>query len=247
MIFDYWLDPLSDESNKDFPPFLNSFDADMRIYVLVSHHHKDHFNRRIFLWEKRFPNIRFIISQDVYNTVKYMMEEGRLYAGFRPSRKNIFVLSPGEEYRDTVLKVKAFRSTDIGNSYAIEIDAFKVFHAGDLNAWLWLDESSEEEVAVARLEFEEIISEISSEYPSFDLVMFPVDSRLGRDYWWGAKYFVDSIAVSLFLPMHFALGENEKEKEQRRIDAAAFNLFARADRGDYLQLGSTRCMYVRSV
>ena len=36
-----------------------------------------------------------------------------------------------------------------------------------------------------------------------DLVMLPVDPRLGEDYMLGAKQFVDKFRVDRFVPMHF--------------------------------------------
>ncbi len=36
-----------------------------------------------------------------------------------------------------------------------------------------------------------------------DLVMFPVDPRLGLEYMLGAKQFVDRFRVGMFVPMHF--------------------------------------------
>ena len=147
-------------------------------------------------------------------------------------------------YRDSQILVKAYPSTDIGNSYAIEAGSKRIFHAGDLNAWLWIDESSHEEVEKARDEYIRIISGIKEDYPRFDLVMFPVDSRLVKEYWWGAKYFVDNILTSLFVPMHFELVVDEAHKIPRRIDAGAFKFFARPDFGTYVQLAASRSSYV---
>lgn len=243
LLFDYWKDPLSSGKEKDYPPLLNEINPSKKFYIIISHHHKDHFTRRIFLWESRFPKIRYIISKDVYRTVRYMMEDIGNYKGFRPSLSNINVLSPGESYKDEILSIKAFPSTDIGNSYAIVTNGMTIFHAGDLNAWLWLDDSTDKEVGEARQLFCDIVADIHKEFPSFDVVMFPVDSRMGREYWWGASYFVHSIKVRLFVPMHFELVENPEDKEQRRIDAAAFNLFARENFGMYLQLTGTRSKF----
>ena len=244
MIFDYWKDPFADATNKDYPPLLESIDVSKRVYVFVSHHHKDHFSRRIFLWEQRLPHIEYIISRDTFKAVSYMLKESKgQYQGFKPSPCKIHILNPGETYSDGVVEVKAFASTDIGNSYAVRIKDLKVFHAGDLNAWLWLDESSAEEVEEARKSYTEIIDQIREDFPGFDLVMFPVDSRLGRDYWWGAKYFVDNILTKLFVPMHFELVLAEEDKVSRRVDAANFKLYARSDYGAYLQLASTRSSY----
>ena len=244
IIFDYWKDPLSKGKNKDFPPLLEEINPEKQIYILVSHHHKDHFTRRVFLWQKVFPKLIYIISEDTFKSIKYLLKEGSTYRGPKPLQESVHVLKAGETYRNDIVSIRAFASTDIGNSYALEIGEKRFFHAGDLNAWLWLDESSEDEIESARNAYEKIISEIRNEYQRFDLVMFPVDSRLGRDFWWGAKYFVNHIFTDLFVPMHFELVLSEDEKEQRRIDAAAFNLFARSDYGAYLQLGSTRSRYI---
>lgn len=244
IIFDYWKDPLSIGQDKDYPPLLNEIDISKKIYILVSHHHKDHFSRRVFLWCTRLPDIHFIISRDVYKSVRYMLKEGGTYEGFKPPLEKITVLEPGQTYTDEIILVEAFESTDIGNSYALQTGGYKFFHAGDLNAWIWLDESTKKEVEEAKNNFVDIVERIKKKYPEFDLVMFPVDSRQGREYWWGAGYFVKAIMCRLFVPMHFELVLSEIEKEQRRIDAALFDCYARPDYGAYLQLASTRARYL---
>lgn len=243
-LFDFWKDPLAGPDNKDFPPLLADLDKNKPVYVLVSHHHKDHFSRRIFLWEQRLPDIHFILSADVFKAVRYMLSEGGTYAGFRPSPDRVHVLSESDSFVDRDVRITAFGSTDIGNSYAVECGGYKFFHAGDLNAWLWIDESSPLEVEEARSGFMDIVGSVKSLFPAFDLVLFPVDSRLGRDYWWGAKYFVDNIDCRLFVPMHFELVLDEKDKDTRKLDAGAFPLYARKDYGDYLLLTGSRSRYL---
>ena len=88
---------------------------------------------------------------------------------------------------DESLKIEAFDSTDIGNSYAVTVNGIKIFHAGDLNAWIRKDESTESEISEALKTYESILDKIVSKYPEFDMAMFPVDSRLGTDYFTGAK------------------------------------------------------------
>lgn len=240
LIFDFWKDPLSVGRDKDFPPLLETLKNFKNVYVLVSHHHKDHFSRRIFLWDKVIPNITYIISKDVFSSIKYMFREGSTYKGHVPPQDRVIVLYPGQSFQDAIIKVMAFSSTDIGNSYSVEINGKTFFHAGDLNAWLWIDESTKDEIEEARRNFSEIVSSIKAIHPQLDLVMFPVDSRLGREYWWGAKYFVENIDCKIFIPMHYELVISDEEKEQRRMDAASFDLFARKDFGCYLQLNGTR-------
>lgn len=247
VIFDYWKDPMAG-SDKDFPPLLDNIDRGKSLYVIISHHHKDHFSRRVFLWQQRFPGIRYIISPDVAKAVRYMLREdgGGTYAGFRPAYESVSVLSPGDTFTDGTIRVKAYRSTDIGNSYALECDGNTFFHAGDLNAWIWVEESSPEEVRTSKEEFVEIVGEIKADHKHFDLVLFPVDSRQGSDYWWGAKHFIEQISASLFVPMHFELVLDEKDKTPRRNDAGAFSRYADPNCGQYLQLAQTRASYLHT-
>lgn len=244
-LFDFWKDPLSTGSSKDFPPIFDDLKATKKpIYILVSHHHKDHYSKRVFLWSEVLPEIKYIISEDVFRHSRYLFSDSGIYAGFRPSADSVTVLSSGQSYIDDIVKIKAFGSTDIGNSYALDCGGKSFFHAGDLNAWLWIGENPEEEIEEERRKFISIVDTIKKDFPFFNLVMFPVDSRLGQDYWWGASFFVRAIDCELFIPMHFELVIDEKDKQQRRIDAAAFSLFARSDYGAYLQLSSTRSCYL---
>lgn len=40
---------------------------------------------------------------------------------------------------------------------------------------------------------------------SFDLVMFPVDGRIGNGYTLGGRQFIDRFKVGMFVPMHFVM------------------------------------------
>lgn len=244
-IFDYWKDPLSGIENRDFPPLLEEINSGKPVYVLVSHHHKDHFSRRIFLWSQRIENIRYIVSRDVYKAVNYLFREDGNYKGFRPDSSRLTVMTAGDIFSDGIVKISAFPSTDIGNSYVVENAGYTFFHAGDLNAWI-LDEYDAEEKQQKKTEYQSIIDTIASRHHGFDAVMFPVDSRIGGDFSWGARVFVNRISCKLFIPMHFELVMEENQKEQRRKDAASFQLYARKDYGDYLQLAQTRSVVYRS-
>lgn len=230
IVFDYWKDPAGAAR------FLDGRIPGRPLYVFVSHHHKDHFTKEIFLWEQRFPDIRFIISNDTAKAVRYMLREDSVYTGFRPSPSKVTVLRRGESFSDNLLTIEAFGSTDIGNSYLVETAGHRLFHAGDLNAWLWKDESTPQEIKKALGDFNAIVNEVSSATQTLDLAMFPVDSRIGRDYWEGASIFVRKIDVAHFLPMHFCLGETPEERARLKDDASSFELYANPDRGDYIAL-----------
>lgn len=55
----------------------------------------------------------------------------------------------------------------------------------------------------------------------FDIVMFPVDSRIGNGYTRGARQFIERFGVGLFVPMHFAAGGFEPAWRMREFTAPA--------------------------
>lgn len=227
VVFDYWQEP-------ELGRLLSLIDVEKPLYVVVSHHHKDHFNKEIFLWAKRFDHIHYVVSKDVFQSVRYILKEGSTYRGeYRVSPEQVSVLRPGDVYVANGLQIHAFGSTDTGNSYLLEFNGRFVFHSGDLNAWVWKDESTDKEVAAALCDFKSKIEPISDVSVRIDLAMFPVDSRIGREYWEGAKIFVHRFDVSHFVPMHFELGATRDEVERFRRDAVCFDAYRNVMRGDY--------------
>lgn len=157
------------------------------LYILASHVHSDHFDPGImsFGGEKR----KWILSEDIRNVVS-------------PSN-DIFFISKGKIYRDENVIIKAYGSTDEGVSFYIETGGLRLFHAGDLNNWHWSEEETPEDAAKNEQFFLEELALIAKEHPELDVAMFPVDSRMGKDFERGAEQFLDSIKVGLFIPMHF--------------------------------------------
>ena len=99
--------------------------------------------------------------------------------------------------------IKAFGSTDVGISFLIETEGKTIFHAGDLNNWHWMNESPEDEWKRDEKKFLDEIKVISNDYKNIDLVLFPIDPRLGSEYMRGGKQFIDLIKPTVFIPMHF--------------------------------------------
>ena len=80
----------------------------------------------------------------------------------------------------------------------------KIFHAGDLNNWHWSEESTEEEIRKANGDFLAEVKYLKEKASNIDLVLFPVDRRMGKDYMKGAKQFIEQIKTTIFVPMHFS-------------------------------------------
>ncbi|MBD5289090.1 MAG: MBL fold metallo-hydrolase [Bacteroides sp.] len=235
LLFDYWKEDADRfqprYSEQSIPECLDSLDRAIPLYIFISHHHKDHYNQGIFRWINEFKHGYVIISKDVAKFSRHLIVAPELEG-------KIIVLRPGDVWKDDFLEVHAFGSTDIGNSYGMRIQGSdcRIFHAGDLNDWIWLDESTEKEVRQMEGNFKKILSDIKQWTDSWWLAMFPVDSRIGREYWRGAKIFLSQFKVEHFFPMHFELGETEQERASLKRDARAFELFASENCHEYIAL-----------
>ena len=73
-----------------------------------------------------------------------------------------------------------------------------------MNNWHWSEESTEEEIRKANGDFLAEVKYLKEKAPNIDLVLFPVDRRMGKDYMKGAKQFIEQIKTTIFVPMHFS-------------------------------------------
>lgn len=235
IVFDYWLD--SDGEPRELPRFLSSLPASKPLYVFVSHGHKDHFNPAVFGWFAKFESVRYVVSRDVMKRIRHVVSETSVYSGPKVPASAVTALGPGGSWRDDTLEVRAFPSTDIGDSFWIDCGGVTLFHAGDLNAWTWRDESDEREIAKVLGDYRACLRDIEASVGGrrIDFCFFPVDSRIGSGYAEGASMFVRRLDVANFFPMHFALGDAE-ERERRRSDALRFERYAYTERGRYIPL-----------
>lgn len=223
LVFDFWKDPYQ---NGTLPNPLMNVDKEMPVYVFVSHGHKDHYNPVIFSWVKHFPNIHYIVSRDVRRRINHIISPTSSYKGDKIDPAKVIVMSDCDKYDDGIISVRSFPSTDTGNSYAMTIGSRSIFHAGDLNAWIWKDESTEEEVRDALDRFNAIVDMIAESNERFDICFFPVDSRIGTDYFTGAKIFLERFKIENFFPMHYELGDDPASIASLHRDAAAFDRYA---------------------
>ncbi len=188
IIFDYYKDsgksPLKGYVHDEL---LNKKE---RLYVFASHFHPDHFNPDVLQWRQYKDKMVYILSADILEQHKARKEDG------------IF-LDKGDRYKDEFISVETFGSTDVGGSFLVRIGEKMVFHAGDLNNWHWIDESTKEEIEDAENAYLNELELLAQATGKLDLAMFPVDPRLGTDYMRGAQQFVSRIHTRLFAPMHF--------------------------------------------
>lgn len=238
LVFDFWKDPYQ---KGELPNPLMEIDRSLPLYVFVSHGHKDHYNPEIFGWSVFFSDIRYIVSKDVMKRIRHIINPDSSYKGVKVDASQVIAMKPGEVYVDGVIKVHSFASTDIGNSYAVEIGGYSIFHAGDLNAWIWMDESTDQEVRKALGDYNAVLGSIGKYFTEFDLCFFPVDSRIGTDYFSGARIFLERFRIGTFFPMHYELGEDAETIARLHRDAAAIDRYASENCRHYVMSAPYSC------
>ncbi len=197
LVFDYWLDPSGVMDG--------GLQSEKPMYVFSSHFHEDHFTKEIFEWKKQREGITYILSKDIYKHRRASKEDADVW------------LAKGGTWSDGTISVWALGSTDSGVSWIVETEGKRIFHAGDLNNWYakFLTDDNPDQQRYS-FEMEEIFNPIAHEKQflgelkdirkvadSFDVVMFPIDGRVGNGYTLGGRQFIERFKVGLFVPMHF--------------------------------------------
>lgn len=159
-------------------------DPDKKVYVFVSHDHHDHFNPVIFGWKKRFPDITYILSDDIHSA--------------DPEARTVIV-SPRQKISVDDLTVRTLRSTDEGVAFLVQVDGCTVYHGGDLNWWHWDEEGKAFNEMMKRRYCSEI-QKLSGE--QIDIAFVPLDSRQGEQFYWGMDYFMRHTDTRIVFPMH---------------------------------------------
>jgi L-ascorbate metabolism protein UlaG (beta-lactamase superfamily) len=153
------------------------------LHVFSSHSHHDHFNPIISTWQDQVA--AFFLSDDIGNV------------GISPEK--IVWLRPYETSVHGNLQVKAYGSTDLGVSFLVEVDGWRLFHAGDLNWWHWKWDHKYNQVLAQNL-FEKEMDKL--EGLQLDVAFFPVDSRLEEYRSIGVKEFCSRVNVEQLVAMH---------------------------------------------
>ena len=160
------------------------------LYVVCTHSHPDHFNPEILEWKEKKPNVHYIFSKELLISQKTLPEVA-------------YYLDKEDVYMDEHIRIEAFGSTDVGNSFLFKHNDLWFFHAGDLNNWHWSDEVSKKEALTYENNFLCELELLAERTDHIHVAMFPIDPRLGRNYMRGAEQFIERIQTDYFLPMHF--------------------------------------------
>lgn len=170
---------------------LPEMDVTKPIVVLSSHGHADHYNADIFrqLADLGMLHIRAVLSDDIEV----------------PGGVDVLQVSPEREYvLGPQQKLTTLRSTDLGVAFLIEESGQLIYHAGDLNDWVW-DEETEayngEMTANYRKQVRLLAGKL--DHRTIDAAFVVLDPRQEKDYDRGMCFFLENIAAKQVYPMHY--------------------------------------------
>lgn len=170
---------------------LPSMDITKPIIVLSSHGHHDHYNQEVFSMLDAYG------MQTVYAVISEDIEI--------PANVNVMQVSPGKEYDLWFQqKLTTFQSTDLGVAFLIEDGERIIYHAGDLNDWVWEEESDSYNEQMT-IDYRKQIQLLSGKlnHRKIDVAFVVLDPRQERDYDRGLCYFLEHIPVKKVYPMHY--------------------------------------------
>lgn len=184
-IFDYF---------KGEIPDLSAYE---QVFIFVSHGHYDHFNSDIFQLNQRYDTVSYFISYDVKLDLKIKEQ--------LEQEHKLFIMQENKQYSYTKLfgiplKIHTLHSTDEGVAFLIYCMEKTIYHAGDLNLWVW-EEESEAYNKKMRKDFLLQMKQLKDQ--TIDVAFAPLDPRQGKDYAKGILALLQTADVKYLFPMHF--------------------------------------------
>ena len=176
-------------------------DPKKKLIVFASHKHGDHFNPEIFRLADQYPEIQYVLSSDIRivesNMHKYGVNDEVL--------KHIISVKPHGEYEildgsNHNIRLKALKSTDCGVAFLLNYRGKTIYHAGDLNHWIWKEETKQSN--------NDMTAKFNSEMDllkekSIDIAFAPLDPRQEEWYYLGLEKLLNTAKVERVFPMHF--------------------------------------------
>ncbi|MCF0182161.1 MAG: MBL fold metallo-hydrolase [Muribaculaceae bacterium] len=206
LVFDYYID-----EHELVPEIL---ERAQRVYVFVSHSHRDHLNPDIFSWNEHYRIERYVIANECRRKLKRSLDLDSYPITF---------LHHDEDWADEHVHVHAFNSTDVGVCFMVDAGGRRIFHAGDYNCWHFELINDEHGVRKAVGDFKAILQDIKAYTQHVDLAMYPITPNIGGDFALGARLYLQAVPTKHFIVMH---------TWGRDREASEFSLYRNPDYGE---------------
>lgn len=170
---------------------LPEMDAGKPVFVLSSHGHGDHYNPEVFslLDSAGCKHVCAVLSDDIEV----------------PAGRNVLQVTAGMTYDlGRAQTLTTFCSTDLGVAFLIEEEGKFIYHAGDLNDWVWEEESDayNEQMTADYREQIRLLSETMNQR-EIDAAFVVLDPRQEKDYDRGLCFFMQNVCAKQVYPMHY--------------------------------------------
>lgn len=206
---------------------LPSLDNNKKLVIFVSHGHGDHFNPEIFKLFNSYSKISYIISSDVKLNEKAVLKYGIteelscIIKIVRPNQE--YVISDGD---NNIIRINTLKSTDAGVAFVISYKGKTIYHAGDLNLWVWKGEDKQFNNNM-RANFQKEI--LSLKNLTIDLAFAPLDPRQEEWYGLGMDDLLSTANVYYVFPMHLwdkleTIQKYKNENETKKFSATIMNI-----------------------
>ncbi|MCI7041266.1 MAG: MBL fold metallo-hydrolase [Lachnospiraceae bacterium] len=167
---------------------------DKPILVFASHSHGDHYNKDIFSLLKNMgiKHITAILAKDI-SPKKYPADVEIQRVTFHETYE-----LPCHTTLDTL------QSTDVGVAFLVRCPEVIIYHAGDLNDWVWKGEPEQYNKQMTgnyRHEIDLLCKLLKGN--TLDVAFLPLDPRQENDYAKGMLYFLKKVNVRQVYPMHY--------------------------------------------
>lgn len=169
---------------------LPQLSADQPVIALFSHSHSDHFNPDLFklLKQQGIKEIYAVLSDDIP-------------ASRIPGDVPVITVHPDNPYKlPQGQRLSVLASTDQGGAFLIQEPEGSLYHAGDLNDWVWEDESQDYNTSMTK-EYRGQIDKLSG--IQVDVAFLPLDPRQEKNYARGILYFLEKVNPKAVYPMHY--------------------------------------------
>ena len=100
--------------------------VDKPLYVFASHSHPDHFSPAVFQLAQKGREVHYLLADDI--PPQKVPQE---------LRGQVTFTAPRAFYEIGELKAATLRSTDMGVAFLVQCEGKCIYHAGDLNCWVW--------------------------------------------------------------------------------------------------------------
>lgn len=203
------------------------------LIVFASHAHGDHFSPLIFTLRDKVKDVRFVLSSDIprrrvpgelagqtlfikpHEQITLPLSQEQAKSQAQPANQPQSENQPqagnqtqaGNRALPTCLEVQTFDSTDQGVAFLLRVGEVLLYHAGDLNNWVWDGEpEADNEAMSARYhrELQRIAEAVQvTGLGQIHTAFVPLDPRQERDFSLGMDDFMRMVGAKHVFPMHF--------------------------------------------